>query len=68
MVQPNGTSAGLAVRPNKALKLTKPAKERAPRHSASLRRSYVPQRTLFTNVASQLNAGWSQVNDATSRR
>jgi hypothetical protein len=36
--------------PNKALKLTKPAKERAPRHSASLPRGSVPQRTFFTNV------------------
>jgi hypothetical protein len=35
---------------NNALKLTKPAEERAPRHSAPLRRRYVPQRTFFTNV------------------
>ena len=42
--------------PNKALKLTKGAEVRALRHSASLRRSYVPQRTFFTNVPSQLNA------------
>jgi hypothetical protein len=42
--------------PNKALKLTKGAEVRAPRHSASLRRRSVPRSTFFTNVPSQLNA------------
>ena len=42
--------------PNKALKLTKGAKVRAPRHSASPRRCSVPRGTFFTNVPSQLNA------------
>jgi hypothetical protein len=41
---------------NKALKLTKGAEGRAPRHSASLQRSSVPRSTFFTNVPSQLNA------------
>ena len=41
---------------NKALKLTKGAEVRAPRHSASLRRCSVPRSTFFTNVPSQLNA------------
>jgi hypothetical protein len=41
---------------NKALKLTKGAEVRAPRHSASLHRGSVPRSTFFTNVPSQLNA------------
>src|SRR5688500_16217392 len=41
---------------NKALKLTKGAEVRAPRHYASLHRSSVPRSTFFTNVPSQLNA------------
>ena len=41
--------------PHEALKLTKGADGRAPHHSASLRRSYVPQRTFFTNVPSPLD-------------
>jgi hypothetical protein len=41
---------------NKALKLTKGAAVRAPRHSASIRRGSVPQCTFITNVPSQLNA------------
>ena len=41
---------------NKALKLTKGAEVRAPRHSASLYRGSVPRSTFFTNVPSQLNA------------
>ena len=42
--------------PNKALKLTKGAEVRAPRHSASLSWGSVPRSTFFTNVPSQLNA------------
>src|SRR5688500_14602895 len=41
---------------NKALKLTKGAEVRAPRHSASHQRCSVPRSTFFTNVPSQLNA------------
>jgi hypothetical protein len=41
---------------NKALKLTKGAEVRAPRHSAWQRTCSVPRSTFFTNVPSQLNA------------
>jgi len=53
----------LAVTPNEALKLTKGADGRAPHHSASLRRSYVPQRTFFTNVPSQPNPSVRRTTD-----
>ena len=49
-------STAFARTPNKALKLTKGAEVRAPRHSASLRRCSVPRSTFFTNVPSQLSA------------
>jgi hypothetical protein len=42
--------------PNKALKLTKGAEVRAPRHSAWQRTCSVPRSTFFINVPSQLNA------------
>jgi hypothetical protein len=41
---------------NKALKQTKGAEVRAPRHSAWQRTCSVPRSTFFTNVPSQLNA------------
>ena len=51
----NGLSCGAALA-NKALKLTKGAEVRAPRHSAWQRTCSVPRSTFFTNVPSQLNA------------
>jgi hypothetical protein len=54
---------------NKALKLTKGAKVRAPRHSASHQLGSVPRSTFFTNVPSQLNAvlGGLEIERASER-
>jgi hypothetical protein len=55
-VSPHEWTSFTEAPPNKALKLTKGAEVRAPRHSASQRTCSVPRSTFFTNVPSQLNS------------